>query len=630
MQRQLQEVSATQVDWLWFVHLRAWDPGSDASDLVQSLPHFLRATWAPISTRPEVGAAEQVPWLPILDAESVAAQHQNEPQKVHGHWAAHEGWWGLGRAERQVQASFNRIHRPVSAWTTGHHPEGLRAVPQGLFVQDRTWKQQVVFFVQYRGAEQVAGDQGVANVPHQSDVYGRVWGEVLEVHRTGDERIRAVESLAVWSFLLFHLLARADSTVHRLVASATWGVSLPLFHDAFRSYHRARLVRVAEHAMRVGRLEQGLPELFHWRAGQRWIHGSGAAYSTCGLHAYRADWATGSSNETALEGSGPNARAFVHQCGFAHRIQVLSIPQAMSRMRVRLCQGQKERVWRHIEGVRAKRTMGQNRSDFRSLEQNNRELQVHRHVSWMCLSSHWPHVHVLHAADIELDADNGRQPIHAGASCDSLVMHGAVVLLDSALKWWARGLKIVETEQSIGVFDVAAVDLTSAWGWAWTASGIQQWIAKLVSRRRMQRGAQRSGGAHRTVDKPSVLLALPAQLEWRSLAGTMSKMNRRMPVMRRTRRSWKAMREARWSLKMQRPWWALQTSGRCLWYHARWACHGPRGGVCVWHFGHGGDARPLQRIHSHHWRNGSRTPVAKASSSSATRRPAQFHVASVR
>ena len=44
-------------------------------------------------------------------------------------------------------------------------------------------------------------------------------------------------------------------------------------------------------------------------------------------------------------------------------------------------------------------------------------------------------------------------------------MHGAIALLDPALKWCVRGLKIVETEQPIGVFDVVAVDLTSAWGW---------------------------------------------------------------------------------------------------------------------------------------------------------------------
>ena len=35
------------------------------------------------------------------------------------------------------------------------------------------------------------------------------------------------------------------------------------------------------------------------------------------------------------------------------------------------------------------------------------------HVSWMCLPPHLLHVHVLHAADIELDADKGRQPVHA-------------------------------------------------------------------------------------------------------------------------------------------------------------------------------------------------------------------------
>ena len=58
----------------------------------------------------------------------------------------------------------------------------------------------------------------------------------------------------------------------------------------------------------------------------------------------------------------------------------------------------------------------------------------------------------------------GRPPIHARASCDFFVMLGAVALLDPALKWCVRGLKIVETEQRIGVFEVAAVDLTSVCG----------------------------------------------------------------------------------------------------------------------------------------------------------------------
>ena len=49
-------------------------------------------------------------------------------------------------------------------------------------------------------------------------------------------------------------------------------------------------------------------------------------------------------------------------------------------------------------------------------------------------SPHLPHVHVLHAADIELDADKGRQPIRVRVSFDVLVMHGAVALLDPALK----------------------------------------------------------------------------------------------------------------------------------------------------------------------------------------------------
>ena len=75
--------------------------------------------------------------------------------------------------------------------------------------------------------------------------------------------------------------------------------------------------------MRVGRLEQGPPELFQWRAGHRWIHGSAAAHRTCGQHGHRAACTV----EAALEGTGPDARAFVQRYVFAHRLQVLSIPQ---------------------------------------------------------------------------------------------------------------------------------------------------------------------------------------------------------------------------------------------------------------------------------------------------------------
>ena len=42
-------------------------------------------------TLPELGAAEHVPWLSILDAESVAAQRQVELRVVRDDQAAHEG-----------------------------------------------------------------------------------------------------------------------------------------------------------------------------------------------------------------------------------------------------------------------------------------------------------------------------------------------------------------------------------------------------------------------------------------------------------------------------------------------------------------------------------------------------------
>ena len=46
---------------------------------------------APISTLPELGATEHALWTPILDAESVAAQHQVERKVVRGNQAANEG-----------------------------------------------------------------------------------------------------------------------------------------------------------------------------------------------------------------------------------------------------------------------------------------------------------------------------------------------------------------------------------------------------------------------------------------------------------------------------------------------------------------------------------------------------------
>ena len=45
---------------------------------------------------------------------------------------------------------------------------------------------------------------------------------------------------------------------------------------------------------------------------------------------------------------------------------------------------------------------------------------------------------------------------------------------------------------------------------------------------------------------------------------------------------------------------------------SRTDCHGPCGGVYVWHFGHGGDARRFQRIHNHHSRSGSAVPAPLA------------------
>ena len=83
------------------------------------------------------------------------------------------------------------------------------------------------------------------------------------------------------------------------------------------------------------------------------------------------------------------------------------------------------------------------------------------HVSWMCLSPYLLHVNVLPAADIKLDADKGRQPIHARASCDFLVMHGARAVGSSieVVRVWPD--RLWTQSGPSGVFNVAAVDLTS-------------------------------------------------------------------------------------------------------------------------------------------------------------------------
>ena len=118
-------------------------------------------------------------------------------------------------------------------------------------------------------------------------------------------------------------------------------------------------------------------------------------------------------------------------------------------------------------------------------------------------------------------------------------MHGAIALLDPALKWCVRGLKIVETEQPIGVFDVVAVDLTSAWGWDCFWYPTVKPKAGQSKTDAMRSAAPVSGapldGGH--ADRPIGVTSA----EWRSLVGRTSKTKRSVPLMRRTRRSWKAM-----------------------------------------------------------------------------------------
>ena len=92
------------------VSLRAWDPGSGATDLVPAdhvccdLHGSIIA--ALLSTLPELGAAEHVTWLPIL-AESVAAQHQDELKVVRGDHAAHEGASNPGASADEDWAALN-------------------------------------------------------------------------------------------------------------------------------------------------------------------------------------------------------------------------------------------------------------------------------------------------------------------------------------------------------------------------------------------------------------------------------------------------------------------------------------------------------------------------------------------
>ena len=135
------------------------------------------------------------------------------------------------------------------------------------------------------------------------------------------------------------------------------------FHNALRSYHRARLSRVAEHAIRVGRLEQGLPELVQCRVG----NAESMAALRLKAHVAYTDVVQVEHRhavEAALEGNGPDASAFVQRYGFTHRIQVQSVPKLEVQVlekkfasreaesQSRLCQGRKERVWQHTAGVR--------------------------------------------------------------------------------------------------------------------------------------------------------------------------------------------------------------------------------------------------------------------------------------
>ena len=181
----------------------------------------------------------------------------------------------------------------------GHHTEGLRAVPTAPNGSHRVWGRQVGAEAVHDRAEQVAWEK-------ERRTYR------MEVTALGESEVSFIGWLMIESeqwVLLPHVM-----TVRcRLVASATGGISLSPFHNAFRFYHRARAVRVAEHAMRVGRLEQGFPELFRWRAGQRSIHGSAAAHRACGLHGHRDDSAAACS----VEAAGSDARSLCLGLGWA-------------------------------------------------------------------------------------------------------------------------------------------------------------------------------------------------------------------------------------------------------------------------------------------------------------------------
>ena len=64
---------------------------------------------AQISTRPELGATEHVPYLPVVDAESAAAQHHVELQVVRsGNFgaSADEDWTALDAKYRRVAMGY--------------------------------------------------------------------------------------------------------------------------------------------------------------------------------------------------------------------------------------------------------------------------------------------------------------------------------------------------------------------------------------------------------------------------------------------------------------------------------------------------------------------------------------------
>ena len=145
-----------------------------------------------------------------------------------------------------LNAKFRRVAMGYPAWANGHHPEGLRRLLLGQIGlgSDKRERNQRSMAAQsrLRGTKERRNDR----LPF----IGRLMIEPKQwVHLSPDVMTVRHRSLT------FRLLAPAGNTVHAL---------LQVPHGQFPF----RLFTILSDPI-IGRLEQGLPELFQWCAGQR-------------------------------------------------------------------------------------------------------------------------------------------------------------------------------------------------------------------------------------------------------------------------------------------------------------------------------------------------------------------------